>query len=521
MLLLGQLLNLESNSRTHLVWQQPTQNLPTLLDYNRITAPDNTAIIYLPNATLTNAVQTIVLYNIGGFSVEIHRYNEDEDLINLPAGAAYQFNMVDSSTEGGTWEIFPYVNGAAPITSFNVTSLDNSVVITGSPLNVNNGTITLNTPAPVTGFNSLPNDQFGFITFKSIDGKTGNYVYNASALDSDGNIVITNNDGTQNGSTVFSLAPVISTNQATIGNVKITGDSITDSNPLTINGVTFAGSGSLTGNITSPSVPIAWVRFTDTPLETGNVLAVQDSYNVSAVNYVTSGQGGSYTLTISAFDNQYGVSGTAGTSSTTPALLIQPVYGACTNTQCQFVVTDSGGTPVSAAPDGIFVELYSSSGMTGGGSSNFNRSYASLRITPTSTEAVPQAMHNTFRPLNLANDIEILHTDDMSVVNEGSFYIITNTSAFSKLFLMTYNIEMASITNPIRLVTILVAINNDSSGDKGQPINVDADNIDVPLGYSRLIRLDAGQIITAGILADQNSGTITVTHCNFTLTQVG
>lgn len=392
-----------------LQWNFPPTNSTTLLTRNNINATATGCAIILPNATLAQQIsQVALIYNSGTEAFDLQLFGGIDFIPNFEPGQFFEISLTDTSTPIGVWSSTLYGGGAVNISNFTIASDDPASIIVENGVVTNNGqVVTIKQPVNLQGFaNPAPGNLVdpGFVVFDN--SAPGNPVYKSVVLTTDSNVEITNPDGTA-GNPIVGLNPVISgLTSLGVGDITLTTNTIaTTGNDLVLstggvsgnvntNGVLADVAGNLivagttfaNGGISSPPIPIAWIRFTDTTAGDTNVISVQDSFNATIVAAVT-GDGGSYTITMPnpASDIKYGVQCSAGTSSiSTAPLFAQAIYGTATSSVFTLIVTDSGGTIVSEVPNSLVVTVFSSSGNAASGA-DARRNYASLYMSANAT----------------------------------------------------------------------------------------------------------------------------------------
>ncbi len=390
-----------TESPLQLAWSFPPSPLTTALDINRLDALEAGCIVILPDATLNPTAQSIRFYNIGANAVDIHLFG-DIFLLNLEPGEYYQFSLVDNTTQAGVWIAVPYVAGAVNISNFTIKSdTSESITVLNGDVTATGQIVTIQQPPALQAFVTPADTNLSFKGILAFDPNAGNPIYYSRVLTSgDGNIVITNGDGTAADPT-FALNPDLTNlNSFSFGDTIYTAQGITSSGTdiiistggtsgvISLNGVQADSGGNLNipGSLTasafaSPQVPIAWARITDTTTGSTNILTTQDSFNAT-ITQAVAGIGGTYVLTMPtpATNTYFGVQCSCGTESiTVPPLFGQIIYSTATINQFSFVVTDAGGTIVSEVPNSLTITVYSSGEGTGSGSSIYGP-YANMYI---------------------------------------------------------------------------------------------------------------------------------------------
>lgn len=345
--------------------------------WSDVSTAANGYTITLPDATLASEGTEIIFNNLSIYTFNILK-NDGTLLLTVAAGQVVDFLLNNSSTSNGIWDIIPYGGGTSGIAAFTAASSDNSVTITNGVVVGSGATINFQLPTNLYNFNTqLANTGFPVIT------ATGPLTWAARTLIAGNNISITNGSGV-NGNPVINVNDsMVGLTSIAVGNVNITGSTIsavTANTGLTIssngagalnfNGATIdANSNATVNNLTvsgtfnNALMPKAWCMFTDSIIggAESNVIVIHDKANITSIT----GAGGAYTLTFTTplSNNNYGVLVTIGTDITGPLPFIAhgfSIYAAQTTTTCRIAVVDASGEFVSEVETGVTVAIFSS-----------------------------------------------------------------------------------------------------------------------------------------------------------------
>lgn len=346
--------------------------------WSDVSTAANGYTITLPDATLASEGTEIIFNNLSIYTFNILN-NAGTLLLTVAAGQVVDFLLNNSSTAAGIWDIIPYGGGTSGIAAFTTQSSDNSITITNGVVVGSGAIINFQLPTNLYNFNTqLANTGFPVIT------ATGPLTWAARTLIAGDNISITNGSGV-NGNPVINVSDSMTDlTSIAVGNVNITGSTIsavTANTGLTIsgngtgvlnfNGATIDSNSNATvnnlnvsGTFNNALMPKAWVMFTDTfTTPSGNVIVIQDDANITSVTSSTPSNGiYQLSFTTAMANNKYGVVVSTGTTGGTLTSVTHgySIYSAQTTTSCQIAIVDASGEYVSQIPSGVTVTIFSS-----------------------------------------------------------------------------------------------------------------------------------------------------------------
>ena len=346
----------------------------TVADMMDVTATIGNLNIFLPDATQTTPGFSISFNNVGANSFNIVLNDQATLLTAVAAGKVLTVYLYDTTTPNGSWRIIPFGAGVNGISELTLTSSDDSITVTGSPVSPPSGTLDIKLPALIAALSTLATGTAGIL---ALDPETN--TWSLISLVNGGNIVVTNPTGTT-GNPAISLNNNISVTQITAGNIIISNDLITNADSggvlsitsngtnsaLNLNSVLVDGEGNVTGvnNLSiegifnSPNTAKAWCRFNNT----SGQIATQSTYNVSSVSYNSSNH--QYTISFqNAMGNlNYGVFISCANNNSTPPLAPRIGYDVVKQlNSVTIVLTDSSGEMLPDIPEGVSVMIFSTS----------------------------------------------------------------------------------------------------------------------------------------------------------------
>jgi hypothetical protein len=330
--------------------------------------------IFLPDATQTTPGFSITFNNIGANSFNIVLNDQATLLTSIAVGKVITIYLDDTATTNGSWGIIPFGGGVNGISELTLTSSDNSITVTGSPVSPPSGTLDIKLPGLISAISELANGTPGIL---ALDPETNSW--SLISLVNGSNIVITNPSGV-GGNPTISLGTVIVVNQITAGNIIINNDLITNADSggvlsivsngtnsaLNLNSVLVDTEGNITGinNLTiegifkSVNTAKAWCRFSNT----SGTIAVSSSCNVSGVTYNNSNSQYVITFTSPMGNLNYGVFISCANNNSTPPLAPRIGYDIVRQlNSVTIVLTDSSGEMLPDIPEGVSVMIFSTS----------------------------------------------------------------------------------------------------------------------------------------------------------------
>lgn len=344
----------------------------TVADMMDVSASLGNLNIFLPDATQTTPGFSISFNNVGANSFNIVLNDQLTLLTPVAAGKVLTIYLYDTTTPNGSWRIIPFGGGVNGISELTLTSSDDSITVTGSPVSPPSGTLNIKLPGLISAITELATGLPGIL---ALNPETN--TWSLISLVNGGNIVVTNPTGAT-GNPAISLNNNVSVNQITAGNIIINNDLITNADSggvlsivsngtnsaLNLNSVLVDGEGNITGvnNLSiegifnSPNTAKAWCRFNNT----SGQIATQSTYNVSSVSYNSSNH--QYTISFqNAMGNlNYGVFISCANNNSTPPLAPRIGYDVVKQlNSVTIVLTDSSGEMLPDIPEGVSVMVFS------------------------------------------------------------------------------------------------------------------------------------------------------------------
>ena len=236
--------------------------------------------VFLPNATLTSPGFSITFNNVGLNAFNVVLNDTITTLLTINAGQIITIYLYGNSNPNGLWRIIPFGGGVNGISNLDITSDDDSIVVSNGQITPPGGAVDISLPTIVSTIQALGNYIPGLVVIN----QANDLPWGVVSLNSGTNIVITSPDGAT-GDPIIDLNDNISVAQATIGNIIIANDLISNVDENGVLSITSNGSASvinlnsaiidILGNLTvnnllvegsfnSPNVTKAWCRFTNT-----------------------------------------------------------------------------------------------------------------------------------------------------------------------------------------------------------------------------------------------------------------
>ena len=346
----------------------------TVADMMEVSASVGNLNIFLPDATQTTPGFSITFNNIGANSFNIVLNDQETLLTSIAVGKVITIYLDDTTTTNGSWGIIPFGGGVNGISELTLTSSDNSITVTGSPVSPPSGTLDIKLPGLISAISELENGTPGIL---ALDPETNSW--SLISLVNGSNIVITNPTGV-GGNPKISLGTAIIVNQITAGNIIINNDLITNTDSggvlsivsngtnsaLNLNSITIDREGNLSnvnslsveGAFNAANVAKAWCRFSNT----SGTIAVSSSCNVSGVTYNNSNSQYVITFTSPMGNLNYGVFISCANNNSTPPLAPRIGYDIVRQlNSVTIVLTDSSGEMLPDIPEGVSVMIFSTS----------------------------------------------------------------------------------------------------------------------------------------------------------------
>lgn len=333
--------------------------------FTDVTPVANGNNITLPDATLGSEGNHLIFYNSSIYNFNILK-NDSTLLLNILAGQSVDFILKDNSTSAGVWTTIPFGGGSSNINAFQITSSDNSLVITNGNVTPPGANIDLQLTPSISNLNKVNTTGLPVIfttnplTWGTVEIVAGN------------NITIDNGDGFAGNPIINVNSNLIGITAISVGQFSITGSELsanvsnTDLNfstsgtgKLNLNGTVIDADGNITATgFKSPGSLVAWAVFNDT---SGSIV-IEDAYNVSSI--VRDLDSGTYkvTFTLSMSNINYAIIVTTGSTGDTMPLVTQGYYIATTRdlSSVELVFVDASREIVSDLPNGATFQIMSS-----------------------------------------------------------------------------------------------------------------------------------------------------------------
>ena len=273
-----QKIELTGNITLYFPFYTPTGQL-SITDRINVTSDQADREIVLPNATQAQNGSFFLFNNVGAESFKLMLNDGITELTTILAGEVKEISIDENTTTNGVWSVLPYGSGQNAITTVGANSSNDSLIITGDPLEPPGGTIGFQISDSLSNFNQIA--FTGFTTITTNNPST----YATRNLVAGSNIEIDNSDGI-NGDPVINVNNSISNlNSVAVGDITLSGSTITNNNAngdisistngtgvISTNGVSIDVSGNITnvndltvnGVFNNAYLPEAWGIFTDT-----------------------------------------------------------------------------------------------------------------------------------------------------------------------------------------------------------------------------------------------------------------
>ncbi|NBU53495.1 MAG: hypothetical protein EBS33_03875, partial [Alphaproteobacteria bacterium] len=106
----------------------------TVADMMDVSASLGNLNIFLPDATQTTPGFSISFNNVGANSFNIVLNDQLTLFTPVAAGKVLTVYLYDTTTPNGSWRIIPFGGGVNGISELTLTSPDDSITVTGSPV---------------------------------------------------------------------------------------------------------------------------------------------------------------------------------------------------------------------------------------------------------------------------------------------------------------------------------------------------------------------------------------------------
>jgi len=345
----------------------------TVTDVIDVSASVTGLNIFLPNATGTGNGFSITFNNVGANDFDIVLNDAATVLSTVAAGEIKTIYLYANNSANGNWRVIPFGGGVNAISSLDLISSDNSVVINNGSITPPGGSIDITLPDIVSALEDLTAGIPGILV---ID-QNNPTLWNTAILASSANIDIANAGGV-NGNPTISLKNTVAITQLTAGNVIINNDLITNINSgeilnivsngtnsyLNLNSVLVDAEGNvndinnltINGTLNVPNASKCWCRFTNT----SGVIVVTASYNVTNVTYDVSTKQYSINFTNNMSNTNYAVFITCANNNSTPPLQSRIGYDVIRQqSSVKIVLADASGEILADIPEGVSVVIFS------------------------------------------------------------------------------------------------------------------------------------------------------------------
>jgi hypothetical protein len=368
--------------------KQLTINADTQLDYPYSVTPGNVEVtdiiditvtaqnikVFLPDASETTPGFAITFNNVGTNAFDIVLHDKVTVLNTVGVGEFKTFYVYDVSTSNGNWRIINAGDGQSGITNLVVKSTNSSVNINGSPVTNPGGEVDLTLDNLIAKLKTLSNIEPGVLLFDR--NKTD--IWSSGSIVGDNNITVENYDGSAGSLITVKLDTNITLTQVISGNIKINGNTITNTNvnndlsftsngvtsKANINGVLIDKNRNLTnindiialGSFISPNIAKSWCRFNNT----SGSISVTAKFNVDTVVYNSSNNQYTINFIKPMGTTEYGVQINCSNNNSDAPLT--PRIGQDiirTTTSVTIVLINSSGEMLSDFPEGVTVVIYS------------------------------------------------------------------------------------------------------------------------------------------------------------------
>jgi hypothetical protein len=135
-------IQIDLDANAQLAWPIQFQNTNDIVfNYMNVVPTNNGFTLTLPDARDVSVGASTIINNPSAFSFTLNKA-DGTLLFTFAAGVARYIILTDNTTEGGTWNTHPFTAGGSAVTSINMTSSSDNVVVGGVPI-TSAGTITL------------------------------------------------------------------------------------------------------------------------------------------------------------------------------------------------------------------------------------------------------------------------------------------------------------------------------------------------------------------------------------------
>lgn len=368
--------------------KQLTINEDTQLDYPYSVSLGNVAVtdiidievtadnvkVFLPDSTQTTPGFSVTFNNVGNKKFDVVLNDKSTVLNTVLVGEFKTFYVYDVSTNNGKWRIIKAGDGQSGISNIVVKSSDESIKITGTPISNPGGELDLTLNNLIAKIKTLSNIEPGILLFDRNKAD----IWSSGVIAGDNNITVENHDGSSGSVIIIKMDSSISLTEIKAGNVKINGNTITNTNvdndlmvtsngnasKTNINGVTIDKNRDISninnilisGSFTAPNIPKSWCRFNNT----SGSISVTAKFNVDSVVYNSSNNQYTIKFVKPMGSTEYGVE--INCSNNNSQAPLTPRIGQDiirTTTSVTIVLINSSGEMLSDFPEGVTVTVYS------------------------------------------------------------------------------------------------------------------------------------------------------------------
>lgn len=364
-------LTLSSNVQLDYPYSANVNNI-TITDMIDVSATSVNLNVFLPDSRLTGPGFSITFNNVGLNAFNVVLNDTLTTLVNITAGKIITIYLYSNITANGSWRVIPFGGGVNGISNLDITSDDDSIVVSNGQITPPGGAVDISLPTIVSTIQALGNYIPGLVVIN----QANDLPWGVVSLNNGTNIVITNPSG-ETGSPTIDLNDNIAIAQATIGNVIVNNNLITniDENKtltiisngttsyLNLNGLLIDVLGNVAlndlavdGKFTSINAAKAWCRFTNT----SGLINLTSACNVSTVTYNESNNQYTINFTTPLGNENYVVFISCSNNNSTPPLQTRIGYDVVRQLESVVIVlSDASGEILQDIPEGVSVVIFS------------------------------------------------------------------------------------------------------------------------------------------------------------------
>jgi hypothetical protein len=349
-----------------------TSNL-TVTDMIDVSATIPNLNIFLPNSTLTGPGFSVTFNNVGTNSFNVVLNDRITVLTAIAQGEVLTVYLYSNPNANGNWRVIPFGSGVNAISTLDLASSDDSVIVTNGEVSPPGGKINIGLPTIISKTQTLTSTGSGIVTMNP----SSTSPWGVTTLNNGSNITITNPDAST-GSPTISLNDTVSIAQLVAGNIVIDNNLITNTDTagglhivsngtnsfLNLNSILINPNGDVSsinnltvdGTFKSDNTAKSWCRFTNT----SGVIAVVSNYNVSGVTYNTTTKQYTMTFSVPMTNTNYCVFINCANNNSTPPLQTRIGYDVLKQLgSVSIVLTDASGEILQDIPEGVSVIIFS------------------------------------------------------------------------------------------------------------------------------------------------------------------